>query len=125
MSTENKVVRGIRGATTVKNNDREEILTETEKLLQAIVDANEVQTADIAAVFFTVTADLNAAFPAAAARRLGWTAVPLLDAMEIPVPGSLSRCIRIMLLVNTTKSQDEINHVYLNEAVSLRPDLVK
>lgn len=116
-------VRGIRGATTVDRDEREEILAATREMLESMVAANGVNPADIAAAYFTVTDDLTAAFPAAAARQLGWTLVPLLDAREIPVPGSLPRCIRALLLVNTDRSQAEVRHVYLRNAVSLREDL--
>ena len=86
---------------------------------------NHIQAEDVAAVFFTVTDDLDAAFPAQAARMLGWQQVPLLDAREIPVPGSLPRCIRVLLLWNTDTPQSEVVHVYLGEARRLRPDLVQ
>lgn len=113
--------RGIRGATTVEQNDREEILAATAELLQLMISQNELLAEDVASVIFTVTADLDAEFPALAARRLGWTEVALMCAREIPVPGSLSMCIRILLHVNTTRSAAEIQHVYIRGAVSLRP----
>lgn len=115
-------VRAIRGATTVERNDKEEILGAAEELLEEIVRRNELNPDDIASAFFTVTTDLNAGFPTEAARRRGWTMVPMMCATEIPVPGSLPRCIRVMIHVNTTKRQDEIRHVYLRRAVALRPD---
>lgn len=104
--------RGIRGATTAENT-KEAILAASRELLQAMVRANEVNTDDIACIWFTTTPDLNAAFPAAAAREMGWNNVALLCAHEMNVPGSLSRCLRILMLVNTTKKSDEIVHVYL------------
>lgn len=113
--------RGIRGATTVEQNDREEILAATAELLQLMISQNELLAEDVASVIFTVTADLDAEFPALAARRLGWTEVALMCAREIPVPGSLGMCIRILLHVNTTRSAAEIQHVYIRGAVSLRP----
>jgi len=116
-------VRGVRGATTVPANDADAILTATENLLTAMVAANDIDVVDLAAAHFTTTNDLDAAFPAKAARQLGWRYVPLLDAWEIPVPGSLSRCVRVLLLWNTDRTQQEIVHVYQREAERLRPDL--
>ncbi|MGN7311219.1 chorismate mutase [Alkalicoccobacillus gibsonii] len=120
------MVRGIRGATTVKVNQEDEILHETEQLFKAIAYQNEIDPVDVAQVLITVTEDLNATFPAKAMRRLpGWDFVPVTCAKEINVPGSLPQCVRILMTVNTAKTQKEIHHVYLNEAVKLRPDLVK
>lgn len=117
-------VRGVRGATTVRVNQADEIVSATRELLEAILAANpRLQAADLASVWFTLTQDLDAAYPAQAARELGWTWVPTLCAVEIPVPGSLPRCIRVLLQWNTDLSQAEIHHVYLKGAVSLRPDL--
>lgn len=119
-------VRGIRGATTVTENNEQEILDHTATLLQEIINKNEIRPEEIASLMITVTQDLNAAFPAAAIRKLpGWERVPLMCSVEIDVPGGLPKCVRLMLLVNTEKAQDEIVHVYLNEAVCLRPDLVE
>ncbi|MDD3828592.1 MAG: chorismate mutase [Anaerolineaceae bacterium] len=115
--------RGIRGATTVEANTAEAILDATGELLAAMAEANGLAAEDIASAVFTVTADLDAAFPAQAARQLGWHQVPLLDALEIPVPGSLPRCVRVLLHWNTSRSQAEIRHVYLRGAAGLRPDL--
>ncbi len=115
--------RGIRGATTVERNDREEILAATTELLQLLIEKNDLRQEDIASVIFTVTDDLDAAFPAVAARRLGWEEAALLCAREIPVPNSLSKCIRILIHVNTTRSAAEIQHIYLRGAVNLRSDL--
>ena len=117
------IVRGIRGATAAPYNDAESILAATRELLEEMVSLNGVQTEDIGAVYFTVSDDLDAEFPAKAARLLGWNHVPLLDAREIPVPGSLPRCIRALLLWNTDVSQQEVVHVYQGEARCLRPDL--
>jgi len=117
-------VRGVRGATTVDANEAGAILRATRELLVEMVARNGIDVGDLAAGYFTVTDDLNAAFPAQAARELGWGHVPLLDAREIPVPGSLPRCIRVMLLWNTDRSPKDVAHIYRNEAVSLRPDLV-
>lgn len=112
--------RGIRGATTVENNDRDEIWTATSELLHLIVERNDLRTEDIASAIFTTTDDLDAAFPARAARYMGWTEVPLMCMREISVPGSLGKCIRVLLHVNTERSAGEIRHVYLKEAVNLR-----
>lgn len=116
-------LRGIRGATTVAGNDADSILDGTEELLREIVRENEIELDWIASALFTLTPDLTAVFPAAAARRIGWTLVPLLNFTEIGVPGGLPRCIRVLIHVNTERAQSEIVHVYLNEARVLRPDL--
>ena len=113
--------RGIRGATTVDHNDREEILAATTELLRLIVLENNLLVEDIASISFTVTEDLDAVFPAQAARQIGWNEVALMCMREIPVPDSLGKCIRVLVHVNTTRSASEIQHVYLREAVSLRP----
>ena len=118
------MVRGIRGATTVDRDDAGAILTATEELVREIVTANDLKPEDVASALFTVTPDLRAEFPAAAARRMGWTMVPLLNFTEIGVPGRLQRCVRVLVHVNTERGQHEMAHVYLREAVSLRPDLV-
>ncbi|TWU51195.1 chorismate mutase [Rubripirellula reticaptiva] len=117
------VCRGVRGATTVEIDDRDQILTATRQMLGLIIRRNGIETKDLASAQFTVTSDLSAEFPALAARQLGWIEVPLLCGYEISVPGSLPLCIRILLHWNTDKSQSEIQHVYLHEAVRLRPDL--
>ena len=119
------VLRGIRGATTVTEDTAEAILAATEELVREIVAANALQPEDIGSALFTVTPDLRAEFPAAAARRMGWTMVPLLNFTEIGVPGRLERCIRVLVHVNTVRTQNEMVHVYLREAVALRPDLVQ
>ncbi len=116
-------VRGVRGAINVTQNSRAEILSSTRELLIKMAKANHVRKEDIASIFFTATGDLNAAFPAEAARELGWTEVPLLCAVEVPVPGSLPLCIRVLLHINTELSQSDIKHVYLREARVLRSDL--
>lgn len=118
------VNRGIRGATTVVHNEENEILRETVVLLREIVERNDVIAEDICSVWITVTGDLDATFPARAIREMeGWEWVPLMCSVEIPVKGGLPKCIRLMVQVNTEKSQREICHVYLNEAQKLRPDL--
>ena len=114
--------RGIRGATTVDSNTREDVLGAARELLTEMVRANDVKTDDIASVFFTTTPDLNAEFPALAARQMGWSDVALLCGHEMNVPGSLPMCLRILLHVNTEKRADEIVHVYLKGAKALRPE---
>ena len=115
--------RGIRGATTVEYNEREEVLAATKELLELLISRNELRAEDVASIIFTVTEDLDAEFPALAARQLGWTEVALLCAREIPVPNSLERCIRVLLHVNTTHSAAEMQHVYVRGAAILRPSL--
>lgn len=118
------MIRGIRGATTIEENNKQEILTATEQLLRDMITENHIEAADVAQIVFSVTDDIDAAFPAAAARQIdGWTFVPVMSMREIPVPGSLPMCIRILMTVNTTAKQEEINHVYQNGAIVLRPDL--
>lgn len=120
-----KLVRGIRGANSAEENTSEAIFKATKELLLELVKENEIDTEDIASIFFTTTPDLNADFPAYAARDLGWHLVPLLCAREIDVPGKTGGLIRVLMHVNTTKGQDEIKHVYLGKSVLLRPDLVR
>lgn len=117
------MVRGIRGAITVTENSAEQIQSATKEMLQVIVKENSLSAEDIISAVFTVTPDLNAAFPASSARAFGWQQVPLLCCTEIPVPGALTRCIRVLLHVNTEKSQQEVHHVYLRNAIQLREDL--
>lgn len=117
------VCRGIRGAITVTSNNREEILSATRELLEALVETNQIVADDVASAIFSTTVDLNAEFPAVAARQMGWNEVPLLCTHEMAVPGSLPRCIRILLHVNTAKAPGEIKHLYLREAVLLRKDI--
>lgn len=118
-------IRGIRGATTVPADEPELILEATRELLEAILGANEgMQPQDVGSAIFTVTDDLKSTFPAQGARQMGWGLVPMLCAREIPVPGSLPRVIRVLVHWNTEVPQNEITHVYLRDAVKLRPDLV-
>ncbi len=114
--------RGIRGATTVTQNESLEILAATRELLGLMIRVNQVVSEDVASAIFTTTPDLNAVFPATAARQLGWLDVPLLCGHEINVPGALPRCIRVLLHWNTAVSPAQIHHVYLKDAVTLRPD---
>ncbi len=112
--------RGIRGATTVERNEREAILAATGELLELMIRHNDLHSEDVASAIFTVTEDLNAEFPALAARQLGWTEVALMCAREIPVPNALGKCIRILLHVNTMRNAADIQHVYIHGAVNLR-----
>jgi chorismate mutase len=117
-------VRGIRGATVAREDEPETILAATRDLLNGILKANPtLQQGDLASAIFTVTDDLRSVYPAQAARDLGWGLVPLLCTREIPVPGGLERCIRVLLHWNTDLPQAEVRHVYLGMAASLRPDL--
>ena len=116
-------VRGVRGATTVARNNKEDILAATHELLGVMVEINEIDTEDIASAWITTTPDLFAEFPAVAARHMGWTNVPLMQSHEMAVPGMLPMCIRVLLHLNTEKGQHDIHHVYLREASRLRPDL--
>ncbi len=117
--------RGVRGATTVESNTRDDILKGTRQLVALMIRQNGIRAADVASAVFSTTVDLNAEFPALAARQLGWLDVPLLCYHEIDVPGSLSGCVRVLVNWNTEKSQSEIVHVYIRDAVRLRPDLCK
>lgn len=116
-------VRGIRGAVTAAENTKQAIREATKELLKLMVKENEIESEDIVSVIFSVTPDLNAGFPAEAARELGWKAVPLLCTTEIPVPGSLEKCIRVLMHAYVARTQSEVRHIYLGEAVKLRPDL--
>src|SRR5262249_27120663 len=117
--------RGVRGATTIGQNDREEILTATRQLLALLIRRNGIDSRDVASALFTTTPDVDAEFPALAARQLGWLDVPLLCGHEMSIPGSLPHCIRVLVHWNTDKSQTEIQHIYIREAERLRPDLCK
>jgi chorismate mutase len=118
-------VRGLRGATIATQNQPQSILDATQELLKALIQANPgLRPEDLSCAIFTLTEDLNAAYPAEAARRMGWNEVPLLCAQEIPVPGSMPACIRVLLQWNTDLPQHSVRHVYLGEAAHLRPDFV-
>ncbi|MBU9711821.1 chorismate mutase [Evansella tamaricis] len=118
------MVRGVRGATTVNHNNENEIISAAKELVETMEKENGYLPADISHIIITTTQDLNAAFPAAALRKIkGYDLVPVMCAQEIPVPGSLEKCIRVMITLNTDKTQQEINHVYLGNAIHLRPDL--
>jgi chorismate mutase len=117
-------VRGVKGATTTTGTTAEEVLTATEQLLATLIEENGIEQDDVAAVQFTTSPDLVAEFPAVAAReRLDWNDVPLMCGHEMARPGALTQCIRILILWNTEKAQNEVRHVYLNDAAKLRPDL--
>ena len=114
-------VRGIRGATTADSNTRGAILEATKELLERLVEANNLDVDDMAAVFFTTTDDLDAHYPARVARKvLGWEYVPLSDVQQMKLENEVAYCIRVLILVNTDKSPQDINHVYLNGAANLR-----
>ena len=115
--------RGVRGATTLEKNEREEILSATRQLLALMLRQNEIDPRDLASAFFSTTPDINAEFPALAARQLGLLDVALLCEHEIDVPGSLPMCVRILLHWNTDKLQADVHHVYLRDAKRLRPDI--
>jgi len=118
-------VRAIRGATTVDADQPDLILAATRELLEAIAKANTgMLPEDIGSAFFTVTEDLCSTFPAQAARQMGWSLVPMMCAREIPVPGSLPRVIRVLVHWNTDVAQNAVRHIYLRDAVRLRPDLI-
>ena len=116
-------IRGIRGAISVSKNTKDDIVSSTITVLREIVNLNKIKTVDIASIIFSVTRDLNAEFPAIAARKLGWSGTPLLCTYEVDVPGSLKKCIRVLMHVNSAKTQASIKHVYLKDAKRLRPDL--
>lgn len=114
--------RGVRGATTVENNTPEDILRGTRELLALLIRLNDIEEADVASAIFTTTSDLDAEFPALAARQLGWFDTALMCQHELDVPGSLRKCIRILILWNTDKPLSEVQHVYIKGAANLRPD---
>ena len=114
------VCRGLRGATMAETNTAEDIYGATREMLQHLIEANEIDERDIAMAYFTVTPDLDAAFPAAAARQLGWNSTALMCATEIPVPNSLPSCIRVLILINTEKEPDELHNIYLKGTEALR-----
>lgn len=115
-------VRGIRGATVVPHDTSEEILAATTELLETLIAENGIDRRDVASIIFTVTPDLRSDYPARAARNLGWDDVALLGATEMDVPEGLARCIRVLMHVNTNRSQNDVKHIYLREARGLRPD---
>ena len=117
------MIRGIRGATTVERDDAEEILEATKELLNQMAEANAIVPEQMASIFFSLTPDLDAAFPAEAARRLGWTYVPVICMRELSVPGALAKAVRVIMMAETSAPQNAVRHIYLRRAVSLRKDL--
>jgi len=117
-----RILRGLRGATTATANTSDAILTATAELLAALQEANAFAPEDIESAIFTSTADLTAEYPARAARNLGWTGAPLLGAQEVPVPGGVPLCIRVLLHFYTTRKPGALKHIYLRGAAALRPD---
>jgi len=115
--------RALRGATTAAENTAEAILDAANELLRAILVANELAPAQIISVLFTITSDLDAAYPTRAARELGWTEIPLLDAQQPKIQGDLPRCLRVLIHCETERGAHEMKHIYLREAKKLRPDL--
>ena len=114
--------RGIRGATTAERNTAEDILEATRELLAVLIEENDIAVDDVVSVIFTTTPDLNATFPAVAAREYGWDDVPLLCSHEMNVPGMLDHVVRVLIHVNTEKPPSAIRHVYLRRARDLRPE---
>ena len=119
------MMRGVRGAITVDDDSADAIWSATRELLETLIEANGIDEADVASVIFTTTPDLTAAYPARAARELGWQQTALMGMQEIAVPGGLERCIRVLIHWNTTKAIHELQHAFLRGAVVLRPDLVE
>jgi len=119
------VCRGVRGATTADGNTRDEILTATRQLLALMIRINGIEPEQVASAIFSLTRDLDAEFPALAARQLGWLEVPLLCTYEVDVPGSLRKCVRVLVHWNTEKPQNQIRHIYVKDAERLRPDISK
>ncbi|KON87238.1 chorismate mutase [Sporosarcina globispora] len=118
------MIRGVRGAITIEKNNESEILESTEMLIREMIQENKIEAEDVASVFISVTEELTAGFPAKAMRSIeGWTYVPVMCMREIPVEGSLRNCIRVMMHVNSNAPQQNIRHIYLREAIQLRPDL--
>jgi len=117
------MVRAVRGAITVKKNSSEDILMAVKELLGRVIGENGIEICDMISILFTMTSDLNADFPAKAAREMGLTGIPLMCSNEIDVKGSLKKCIRLMLHFNTEKENKDIIHVYMRDAGNLRPDL--
>lgn len=119
------IVRGVRGAITVEENSAEAILDATEEMMNWLIDQNGIEEEDVASILFTSTPDLNAAFPAKAARNMGWRQVALMGFQEIDVPEGLKMCVRVLIHWNTDKSNRDLKHAFLRGAAALRPDLVK
>jgi chorismate mutase len=118
-------VRAIRGATTLERDEREHLHERTRELVEGMLSDNDIKADDVISVFFTCTPDIVSDFPAAAARTLGFGAVPLMCAQEMAVPGALPLVVRVMMHVEMDRSRDTVSHVYLHDAVSLRRDLAQ
>lgn len=119
-------MQGIRGAITVENDAKEEVLHAVQKMINTILTENDITSEDVGAAIFSATDDIKSLFPAFAARQLpGWDLVPLFDAQQLYIENSIRKCIRVLLLVNTDKTQSQIRHVYLGRAAALRPDIKK
>lgn len=119
------MVRAIRGATTINENNAEEIYKATTELLREMISQNDIGKEDIISVIFSVTSDINAAFPAVAARQMGWTKTAMMCTYEIDVPGSLRKCIRVMMHIETGKDNSDLKYIYLRDAKRLRPDIAE
>ena len=119
------MVRGVRGAITVEKNEKIEIIAATQELLKMMIHSNKIVIDDIAAIIFSSTPDINSAHPATGARGVGLAEIPVFGTQEIDNPESVPRCIRILMLYNTEASLRDIKHIYLREAVKLRPDLIE
>ncbi|WP_077596470.1 chorismate mutase [Oceanobacillus kimchii] len=121
------MTRGVRGATTIQENNAEEIVLQTKNLVKDMVDQNNIRSDDVSHVFISVTKDVTAGFPAKALRQIddSWKYVPVMCMTEIDVPNSLTKCIRVMMVIRTDTSQQKIHHVFHNNAVKLRPDLLQ
>lgn len=118
------MIRGVRGAITVSADQPEEVLKETARLVLEMAKENHIEPDQVASVIISTTTDISSAFPAKAVRTIEeWTYVPVMCTHEMDVPGSMPLCIRVMMHVNTELGQKEIHHIYLNEAIKLRPDL--
>lgn len=120
------MIRGIRGAITITDDTPEEVFAATQQVVQEMTLQNDIAPDDVASVIISTTPDITSSFPAKAVRTMdGWHYVPVMCTHEMNVPESMPYCIRVMMHVNTNAGQQDIVHVYLNEAVMLRPDLVK
>ena len=117
------MIRGVRGAITVEENTKDAIWSATQELLETMVERNKINEDDVASILFTTTPELNAAYPAKAARMFGWSRTALMGFVEADIKGGLKMCIRVLIHWNTDKSMDDITHVFLREAAQLRPDL--
>jgi chorismate mutase len=118
-------IGGVRGAITVSEDSAEAIWSATRELLEAMIAANRIEESEVASIFFSATPDLRSAFPAKAARDMGWSQTALMGMQEMDVVGGLPRCIRILIHWNTAKKNDELQHIFMGEAAALRPDIAQ